>query len=63
MAKLKERIFAVPDGAIYPRWIEAGEDVTGSLEVSARNRGLIEAATKPAPKRKAMKAPENKAGG
>lgn len=59
MAKLIERLFAVPDGKIYPRWFEAGEDVTGQVERSARSRGIIEE-PKAAPKRKAMKAPENK---
>lgn len=59
MAKLTERLYAVPDGEIYPRWFEAGEEVTGDVERSARSRGIIEE-PKAAPKRKAMKAPENK---
>ena len=59
MAKLTERLFAVPDGEIYPRWFEAGEEVTGEVERSARSRGILEQ-PKAAPKRKAMKAPENK---
>lgn len=59
MPKLTERLFAVPDGEIYPRWFEAGEEVTGQVERSARNRGIVERA-KPKTKRKAMKAPESK---
>lgn len=59
MAKLTERLYAVPDGEIYPRWFEAGEEVAGDVERSARSRGIIQEPKSP-PKRKAMKAPENK---
>lgn len=62
MAKLKERIFAVPDGEIHPRWFEAGEEVSGGVEAAALAEGKI---AKPKPtkaKAKAMPAaPENKA--
>lgn len=57
MAKLTERLYAVPDGEIYPRWFEAGEEVTGQVERAAQSRGILE---QPKPRGKAMKAPENK---
>lgn len=60
MAKLTERLYAVPDGEIYPRWFEVGEDVTGDVEKAARSRGIVEAPKKQGRKAKAMKAPENK---
>jgi len=61
MPKLTEDLFAVADGEIYPRWFKAGEDVSGDVERAARSRGILEVeAPKTAPRRKAMKAPENK---
>ena len=62
MPKLSDDIFAVPDGELHPRWFKAGEDVTGSVAVAAAEQGKLSdaPAPKPAPKTKAMKAPENK---
>lgn len=64
MPKLTDRLFAVPDGKIYPRWFEAGEEVTGDVERAARSRGILEQPApqkaKRAPRRKAMTPPENK---
>ena len=62
MAKLTERLYAVADGDIYPRWFEVGEEVTGQVEKSARSRGIVE---DDAPKKrklsnKAARALENK---
>ena len=57
MAVLKEDLFAVAPGEIYPRWFMAGEVVSGDIEAAARAQGKV-ADEKPA--RKAMKAPENK---
>lgn len=59
MAKLTQDLFAVADGEIHPRWFKAGEEVMGQVERAARSRGIVEE-PKPTPKRKAMKAPENK---
>lgn len=62
MAKLKERFHAVPDGEIYPRWFEAGEEVSGAVADAARECGLLDD-KKPAraPSAKAMDGPaENK---
>ena len=65
MPKLTEDLFAVPDGEIYPRWFKAGEVVTGDVARAALSRGILEGdakmiETKRPPRRKAMKAPENK---
>jgi len=67
MPKLTEDLFAVPDGEIYPRWFRAGEVVTGEVARAALSRGILEqdaamVETKRAPRRKAMKPPENKRG-
>lgn len=51
-----KRFFGVIDGTITPRWIEAGETVTGDLA-----REAVIAGWAAEPKRKALKgAPENK---
>ena len=62
MPKLKEDLFAVPEGEIYPKMFYAGQEATG-VEEAARKRGILcdDVPEKRAPKRKAMKAPENKA--
>lgn len=60
MAILKEAFFAVPDGEVYPVWFQAGDTVTGDVEKAAREEGLISEPQKRAPRKKAMKAPENK---
>lgn len=66
MPKLKEDIFAVPDGAIYPQWFRAGEEVIGCVAVAAKELGKLQDEpkkldTKPMKvSRKAMKSPENK---
>lgn len=54
MAKLTKRIYAVRPGAIYPEWIEEGEDVSDRLEEIAKELGAVSG-------KKALKgAPENK---
>jgi hypothetical protein len=57
MAKLKKRIFAVPDGEIHPRWFEVGEDVSGSVEQAAKAQGALDVRK---PRNKATKPPETK---
>jgi len=57
MPKLTKAIRAVPPGEVYPRTFEAGEEVEGRVADVAEAMGALE---KPAPKGKAMKAPENK---
>ena len=59
MPKLTKQLFIVPDGEIYPRMFQPGDEVSGNVERAARKRGILET-PKPAPRRKAMKAPENK---
>lgn len=59
MPKLTKSIQAVPPGEIYPRTFEAGEDVDGRVAEIAEQLGALE---KAAPRRKAMKPPENKGG-
>jgi len=59
MPKLTKAIHAVPPGEVYPRRFEAGEEVDGRVAEIAEAMGALE---KAAPKRKAMKAPENKGG-
>lgn len=61
MAKLKESFFAVPDGEIYPRWFEAGEEVFGDLERLARIDGKLAEPRRKAKKKAMGAAPENKA--
>lgn len=52
--KLTKAIFGVPDGEVYPRTFEAGEDCPDSLIEAARAAGAL-------PATKAIKkAPENK---
>lgn len=58
MPKLSEDLFAVPDGALHPRWFLAGEDVQGAVADAARAQGKL--VQEQPPRRKAMKAPENK---
>lgn len=60
MAKLKERMFGVPDGEIHPRWFEAGDEVTGELEAAALAEGKI-APHKAGNAKAVAAAPENKA--
>lgn len=57
MPKLTKTIQAVPPGEVYPRTFEAGEEVGGRVAEVAEAMGALEK-----PKRKAMKAPENKGG-
>jgi len=57
MPKLTKSIKAVPPGEVYPRTFEAGEEVEGRLAEVAEQLGALE---KAAPRRKAMKPPENK---
>lgn len=69
MAKLKERFFAVPDGEIYPRWFEVGEEISGGVAAAARENGVLaderaggaERGRERSPRKTKMKAaPENK---
>lgn len=63
MPELKEDIFAVPDGEIYPRKFCAGEDVGGAVASAADEQGKLVVgipAEKAVPSRKSMKSPENK---
>ena len=57
MPKLTKSIKAVPPGEVYPRTFETGEEVEGRLAEVAEQLGALE---KAAPRRKAMKPPENK---
>jgi len=57
MPKLTKAIRAVPPGEVYPRTLEAGEEVEGRLAEIADQLGALEK-----PKRKAMSPPENKGG-
>lgn len=60
---LKHDWFAVPAGEIYPQLFPAGTVLTGELLERATALGLVDDAPeepKRAPRRKAMKAPENK---
>ncbi len=71
MPKLKQDIFAVPDGEIHPKLFRAGEEVTGRVAAAAAEQGKIEQQPPVAvndtprkrgrpPKNKALTAPENK---
>ena len=42
MVKLIKDVFAVPDGAIYPRLYRAGEEVSGSVLQAAIEQGAVE---------------------
>jgi|GEM_PF-7062929 hypothetical protein len=42
MAILKEAIYAVPDGAIHPKWFPAGAEVFGGVELAAQEQGKIQ---------------------
>jgi len=57
MPKLTKAIRVVPPGEVYPRTFEAGEEVGGRMADVAEQLGALEK-----PKRKSMKAPENKGG-
>lgn len=52
--KLQKAIYAVRPGAIYPEWIEAGEEVDGRLQEIAVELGAVRS------KKAAAAAPENK---
>ncbi len=54
MAKLTKTITGVPDGEIYPREIEAGEECPPGLEPYAASIGAL------AENKAAKKAPETK---
>jgi len=60
MPKLSEDLFAVPEGALHPRWFRAGEDVQGAVAEAAKAQGKLAQEQKKSPGRKAMRAPENK---
>lgn len=42
MVKLKEPLYAVPPGEVYPRWYAAGERVDGRLEEVAREMKIAD---------------------
>lgn len=54
MAKLTKPLFGAPNGEIYPRWIEAGEECPPELEGAAREIGALSEV------KAARKAPETK---
>ena len=57
MAKLAKPLFGAPNGEIYPRWIEAGEECPPELEAAAREIGALEVVQAI---KAARKAPETK---
>jgi len=54
MPKLKERVYAVSPGEVYPQWFEAGEECPAWLEVIAEELGALASrkAHKNAPEKK-----------
>jgi hypothetical protein len=51
MPKLTKKIYGAPEGEVYPKWFEAGDDCPPELETAALSMDALETkAAKPANK-------------
>ena len=53
MAKLKKELFGAPDGEVYPRVFEVGEECPPELEAAAQHADALESAEEAAAREKA----------